>query len=492
MAILDSFGRPAYRERKFAKAAVRGVNKPWERLHIEDIDDLIPNSDWWTILSASRKLFANHGICKATVLQKANYAVGRGWNPVYRGEDKDWGDQASKWLMNEFYPICDVRGPTFDFKTNLFIDSVAVSRDGDFFILLTESKTGYPQFQRIGAHRIGQRKNHKTVQEGKYKNLKIKKGVIFNKLGRAVAYRVLGEDKTGREDKDISAQNLIHVFDPHWHEQGRGIPEGLHAIDNILSSMKSEEYELMSQLAVSSIALVEQNESGMPDDGDPRTFLTDNGATNQDGFTSEVFEGGLVRYFKSGTGGGISTVNHDRPGNMWESFQDRTARLYITGANWSYSFVWKPNELTGTSNRLEMSKVKKSVEDRQDVLKGPARRMVVYAIAKAIKLGILPPNDNWWNWGFTMPPKISIDPGRDAKARIDQWKAGMINQTQICAENGRTYDEHILERLYEVATKKRLKEKVEVETGIKIDDREISMLTPNEQPDPKEEEENVS
>ena len=122
MGLVDQYGYPLYVERQFAKGAVRGVNKPWERLHLGDIDELIPATDWRTLLSASRKLFTNMGIVKSAVIQKANYSVGRSWNPVYNGKDKEWGRLAEDWLLNQFYPASDVRGSMFDFKTDLYVD----------------------------------------------------------------------------------------------------------------------------------------------------------------------------------------------------------------------------------------------------------------------------------------------------------------------------------------------------------------------------------
>ena len=486
MPVYDNFGYPTYQERKFAKGAVRGVNKPWERLHIGDVDDLIPSQDWKVLLSASRKLFTNMGIVKSAVIQKANYSVGRSWNPVYKGVDKEWGKLAEDWLLNQFYPASDVRGSMYDFKTDLYVDSIAIDRDGDFFILLTESKDGFPQTQRIGAHRVGQRDDQEDkVESGTYSGLKIKNGVITSKVGRPVAYRVLGEVEG--DDQDISARNLIHVFDPTWHEQGRGIMAATHAIDNLLSSVKSEEYEQMAQLMLSSIGLIEHNETGAADPMDPASYLSAGSTSVEDGLTSELFSGGTVRYFKANSGSKLEQINTDRPGDVWESYQDRVARLFITGMNWSYSFVWKSAELTGTSQRAEIEKVTRSIEDRQSLLEMPSKRVVGYAISKAIKLGFLPENNEWWKWGFTMPSKITIDPGKTSTANINEYRAGMKNMTEILAEKGTTYEDHTRQRAMEVVTRKKIQEEFEAEFDVQIDDRDMLMLTPNEMAEPQEE-----
>jgi capsid protein len=486
--LVDQYGYPVYCETKFSKGAQQGVNKPFERQFIGDIDDLIPSYDWRTLLSASRRLFTNMGIVKSATIQKANYSIGRSWNPVFKGKDKEWGKQAEDWLLEQFYPASDVRGSMFDFKTDLYIDSIAIDRDGDFFILLTESKDGFPQTQRIPAHRVGQRQMDGALTSGPFKKKgnTIKNGVIYNNIGRPIAYRVLGQE--AKEDRDISTRNMIHVFNPNWHEQGRGLMAATHAIDNLLSAVKSEEYEQMAQLMLSSIGLIEHNEMGMADEGDPANFLRQNATNVESGLTTQTFAGGSVRYFKANSGSKLETINQDRPGNVWESYQDRVARLFITGMNWSYSFVWKSAELTGTSQRAEIEKVRRSIDDRQALLEMPSKRVIGYAIAKAQKLGILPENSEWWKWGFTLPPKISIDPGKDSVANLNEWRAGAKNMTQILSEQGLQYEDQMRQRANEISIRKKVQQETEKRTGIQIDDREMAMYTPNEMAEPKEDE----
>lgn len=479
MAILDQFGRPVSIQRKFARATERGTNRPYTPVTIGDIDDLINAYDHRTLLNASRRLFANMGLPRGAIVQKANYSVGRAWDAKYLGSDRKWGQQAEEWLRYQFYPVSDVRGNMHDFKTNLHIDSVSIDRDGDFGVLLTESENGFPQLQRFGAHRIGQRNSQKNeVESGPYKGAKIKNGVILNKIGRPIAYRILGEDE--KQDKDISARDFIHVFNPYWYEQGRGLPSGIHAIDKLLTSERSEEWEEMAMLMVSSLGLIEYNEAGLADDDNASVIRGDVQSDGTEGITTQSFAGGSVRYFKANSGARLESIKHDRPGDLWEKFQDRMARHYIAGFDWSYAFAWKPESLTGVSQRVELEKVQKAIQDRQALLCSPAKRMVSYAIAKAIKLGQLPKNDEWYKWDFNLPPKLSIDAGRDSKKNIEEYKIGAKNMTEWCADKGISYEEHLRERMREIALKKKIKKEIEQETGEAIDDREIQMMTPNE------------
>jgi hypothetical protein len=480
MAILDQYGRPVSIQRKFSRASERGSGRPYTPVSLGDIDDLINAYDHKTLLSASRRLFSNMGLPRGAIIQKANYSVGRAWDAKFLGSNRSWGQQAEEWLRYQFYPVSDVRGNMYDFKTNLHIDSISIDRDGDYGVMLTESKNGFPQFQRFGAHRIGQRDNQKkTVESGPYKGAKIKNGVISNKIGRPVAYRILGDDDS--KDQDVSARDFIHVFNPYWYEQGRGLPAGIHAIDKLLTSERSEEWEEMAMLMVSSLGLIEYNETGLADDDNASVITGSVQSDGTEGISTQSFAGGSVRHFKANSGARLESIKHDRPGDLWEKFQDRMARHYIAGFDWSYAFAWKPESLTGVSQRVELEKVGKAIQDRQALLNGPAKRMISYAIAKAIKLGQLPKNDEWYKWGFNLPPKLSIDAGRDSKRNIEEYKIGAKNMTAWCSELGLSYEEHLRERMLEIALKKKIKKEIEAQTGEFIEDREVQMLTPNEQ-----------
>lgn len=128
-------------------------------------------------MSQSRLIFSNFGVPRGAIFQKADGVVGRAWEPEFKGKDTDFGNQAKEFLKS-WFSVCDVKGNLYDFKTNLWLDSAAVDRDGDVFVLLTQTKTGYPQIQHIPAHRVGTRNGVDRVERGTYRGLKIRNGVV--------------------------------------------------------------------------------------------------------------------------------------------------------------------------------------------------------------------------------------------------------------------------------------------------------------------------
>jgi len=489
--LVDQWGAPIT-SRKFFKASNNNDgNRPSETIRaLDPLKKLLTYRDWQTISFLSSKFFANFGVFKGAIQQKSMLAVGNAWAPIFMGEDKEWGLEAKTWLIEQWYPTCDVRGWNFDFATCLYNDSVTVDREGDCIAMLTRSEqTGWPQIQRIPSRQIGQWDSwaHETkVSGGPYDGATICSGVIVNSAGRPIAYRKLGE-KRG-EFEDISARDIIHVFEPDWYEQHRGLPLLSASIEEFRDIAQSDEWERQAMLIASAIGILEYNETGADEDPrDPLNILDSDGeATQQEGLTIKSMLGGMVRYFKANSGAKLEQFLNNRPTEEWTQFQDRQIRKALAGANWPYSMVWKPDGTNGTVQRSELNKAKTAVADRQSLLFPAARRMVQYAVSVAIQQGILPDypgqdKGGFLKWAFTLPPKITIDEGRDRQQRREDFKTGIINMTTIVEEDGnRTIEDHYRQRAHEIALRKQIAREVSDETGEEIEEREMMMLTPNE------------
>lgn len=426
--------------------------RPMEPNTINSIPKEIQESDWHQILSDSRKLYCNLGPVTGAIDDKATYSIGRAWNPKFTGKDAEWGATAEAWLREEWYPVADIRGSMYDFKTDLFLSSVAVDRDGEIYVYLTESKDGWPQIQLIPAHMIGQRDQRTDrVQTGPYKGLQIIQGVVVNEFGRAVAYNVMGEKKD--DDKIYSARDLIQIFDPRWADQVRGFPIFMHALLDLKDLRTVQGYEKTAAMLMSSVGLIEWNEQGAPDPGDPANYLRKN-TVQQPGevpsVTTQEFMGGTAHFFRSGSGSKLEGLKNDRPGIAVSEFMDRLIRNACVGAGWPYELTWDASKLGGANVRLLIAKAMRAVEDRQDLLRPVAKRLCGYAVAKAIKQGLLDPSDEWYKWNFTLPARMTADYGREANADREDYFAGITNLGDILGEEGRDIDQHIRDRQSEM------------------------------------------
>jgi capsid protein len=476
MALLNEFGTP-YVQHKAARSAERhSGQRPWEPVELRNIDKLIPSYDRKTLLSASRRMYINIGVARGAIDQKAMYSVGRAWQPDFLGTDTDFGTEAKDWLVNQWYGIGDVRGGMHDFVTSLFLLSVAIDRDGEAFILLTQTADGYPRYQHIPAHRV----SGDTYGNGqKMRGGTLRDGVVYNDQGAPLWYRVVS-DETPETETWVAASNMIHLYDPQWQEQGRGLPAFTHALNDLRDMAQSHEWERMAQMMLSSIGLVEYNDKGGPDLDDPYNELTGVCETGK-GMVVEKLDGGSVRYFRSNSGGKIETIKSDRPGEVWENFQDRIIRSSLAGINWPYSMSWKATG-QGTAERSDLGKAQRAVEDRQDILEYAAKRMVSYAVAKQQKRGELSESGDWWRWAFSKPAKLTIDDGRVMRELTESYKMGFRSGADITQAMGKEYKDVIRAKAEEAAMRQMMIKEMQDKYDVEIDPRELVMFTSNEQP----------
>jgi capsid protein len=153
--------------------------------------------------------------------------------------------------------------------------------------------------------------------------------------------------------------------------------------------------------------------------------------------------GGNLKYFRSNSGSKLEQLKNERPSVQLDAFMDRLIRNACVGAGWPFELTWDASKLGGANVRLLLAKAMRAVEDRQDLLRPVAKRCVGYAVAKAIKQGLLPGNPEWYAWEFTMPARMTADYGRDAKADLADYQAGLRSMTDILSEEGIDIKDHI-------------------------------------------------
>jgi hypothetical protein len=479
MSILNEYGQP-YAPQRYMHAAeynrARGVVYPIKNA---DFDKLVSPLDNVRLRSLSSRLYSNVGVIKGAVDQKADYSVGDAFLPAYVGEsDFADGKTIATFMRKAWYPNCTERGGVFDWHKLLELTSIALDRDGDIFWVKVKSNDGFPKLQIVPAHRVGNCGDYRTVSTGAYKGYKINDGVIQYYNGRPAAYRILtGENMT--TFIDIDAANVIHIYDPDFCDQSRGVPAFAHALLDITACLAATEDERIRQQIVSRLHLTVFNDTGGPDLDDPSTIY---GTGVDGGFVLNNPAPGIV-YMQSGSGDKIEQVKHETPGEIWENFQDRMIRMSLTPV-WSYQ-IWK-GAGQGTDSRAEIVKCRRFVAQRQRLLKRAALNAFSWAYSCFQEANRVPLLDHPFAWTFSTPPRLSVDDGRESSMEVNEWRAGLRNTAEITEARGMTEEEFYTKRAHSVAMRKviaaRVAEEVSKESGyeIEIEEREMAMLTPNE------------
>jgi hypothetical protein len=143
--------------------------------------------------------------------------------------------------------------------------------------------------------------------------------------------------------------------------------------------------------------------------------------------------------------------------------------------------LWKPSG-QGTAQREDIGKACRFVEDRQSVLAKIAKWRVTKAVAWAMEEGRVPNVEQWWNWSFTTPPKLTIDDGRSLKEKMALYDKGLINATQILGELSLDLGETIKERVNEEVIRLVAIREANEANQVEIDPRSVRLVTASEQP----------
>lgn len=393
-------------------------------------------------LKYGRSLFATLPDLGGALMSKASWAVGpSSFTPIFTGKDQEWGNAAEQWLQNSFYPVCNVQGSNFDFRTTLSLTSLALDVDGDNLLILTNSRDGFPLVQVVPSHRIGNRYMDTEVKTGKYKGLQIIDGVIINGFGRPIAYRILGD--TPDEDYDISAQSCQLLFEPEWSDQYRGISRVARPLTDFMDQQDIDEFLKRGVKLASSLGIIHSTESGTPDTSanlvgvDDTDLIT--GAPSSPPL--EIISGGEIMYLKANAGEKIESLKDERPSQNTQEFITRIQRRALFACGWPIELL-DPSKVGGAAVRLIQDLARKTVSSRQVTLEKRAKLIVNYAIARAMNQGYLPQNnDDWYSWSFTKGSAICVDNGNESQADREGYKLGTTSLSEISSKKGLDWQE---------------------------------------------------
>ncbi len=411
------------------------------RIDIKDTWRHIDSYTYNRIVCDSQRLFANLGVVKGAALEKADYAVGEAWNPVFLGRDRKWGERAAE-MLREWHMTCNILGAPFNWQKSLALASLCVDRDGRSFVRLFRTDSGYPLIQFIPGHRVKSSQPGEIIR-GEFTGNVSTNGVIMTPYGRAIAFEIAPQ-KPDQKPAFVLASRMIQIFDPEWWDSGTGLPSVSHAVLDLHDLKDSQDWEKLALKANSAHSLLEYNETGeREDDGNE---LVESTAADGSTFHYETLMGGMIRYFRANSGSKIETHTYNRPPEEWHRFIDHILRSCFSGMRWPLEIAWNPEKVGGATVRLVRNKAVRSVKCRQSVLAPPARRIDAFAIAAFIDMGELDANPEWYRWGHTLPPQITVDEGKDAQAFERLYNLGAQNLEDWLGPQGKDIEEHLRQR----------------------------------------------
>lgn len=427
-----------YGSNTLVAAATRTSDRKTIPMQDRDTRNNITSHGRRVLMTLARWLFWNFPAIRGAVLEQANLAVGT-FVPQFYGANRVWGNQAEEFLY-EWDKILDFNGWPYDgntYRENLVIHSLV---DGDIYTLLTENQEGYPLIQTHAAHRIGSRTSDSTVaNSGWADGYALMDGVILDEFGRVQGYRYIANPYDYATQIDIPAANIFPTFYPDQCDLYRGYSGLASCIFDCQDVKETREFEKLAQKIAASIALIEKNETG---EANPISSIikTSTASTDVDGnaqsLYQETIDGGMIRYFRANSGSGLESITANRPTADQQAFEDRIMQSAMAGMEWSKDFSLDPSKVGGAQMRVVIEKINRVLEKRQRMVAKTMRRVHGYAISKAIKIGLLPFDPDWWKFEYQGPGELTADKKYDSDVDIAEIRAGLTTKRIGCARRG--------------------------------------------------------
>ena len=423
----------------FADAAKISVQREQFQNANRDAHSLVGSEDRRRLLTVGRHLYQRDEVVMGVLDQMASLAT-KIVTPQFDGEDTEWGATAESWLYENDKWI-DVRGWPFCMSDQDRLISLQVIRDGDVAEIITEDENGDPKTQLIPAHRIGTRAysySDELVKTGQFAGRRIIDGVIVGDSLETLGYRVLGS--TQAEDADYSVNDMRLHFHPKYSDQVRGFSWlGASAI-GIQDTHESRRLELIAQKNFASTTVLEHNETGMADPGISNIITPGTEATTTEAATAPIFgqsiEGGTTRYFRAGSNSKWEIPVGDRPTMNQREFSADVIRKAIHAMGWSVDFFLDATRIGGASMRVVVDNINSTLDTLRSITVRRRKWIDAWRIAKAIKNGRIPFNQDWWKWEYQFARRITADRKYDSETNINETTAGFGTQADACAASG--------------------------------------------------------
>jgi hypothetical protein len=166
----------------------------------------------------------------------------------------------------------------------------------------------------------------------------------------------------------------------------------------------------------------------------------------------ETLQGGDTMIFRPDSGAKLEVLNSNRPStNTAQFLLDHVLRHAFLSLRWPIELAFDLNS-RGATTKLVVAKAQRRIESRQTYTIYPVwKRIISYAIAKFIKNGNLPPNEQWYMFEPTYPRQFVLDNFKDVKSDLELYNKSFTTGTKIAAAYGYDYYQNLEEKAKELS-----------------------------------------
>jgi capsid protein len=402
---------------------------------------LVEHAEW---------LWQNFGIVKEGVAGISRHTVGKGISLQIDSEDSEWNHRAEEDF--EAYALtpdrCDLAG-----RRNFYeLQTTAVEQRmvrGEFFAALTEN----PEWENAPCFQIYDTEEIATPPP-EYESGTVLDGVALDKNTRATAYWVRGlPQRLGGVVPNYSSiprAQMIHWMKAHSVNQTRGITELAQAVNPLVDihelkriATRSAKAQLLLALSLKGVekkrrrgAIGAIQNAGSLEDGSP------NPDTAQLEATVGAAGGGII--YLDDKDGEAKLISSDMPSPLVEPFiTDLLMRDVCAGWGVPSEFFWNMAKMNGGNTRFILARADLFFQIMGERLSDRVCTPIAFRyLSSRVQAGKLRAckDPNWPNkLSWQMPPRVTVDNGRESQILIELLSNGMITLREFCNARGLSY-----------------------------------------------------
>jgi lambda family phage portal protein len=297
----------------------------------------------------------------------------------------------------------------------------------------------------------------------------VRLGIRYDASGEILGYFVRrthpGDTKSVDLKYDfIPADRMLHVFEPWFAEQTRGLPWMTRALNRARDAKDFDEATILAAQVEACFAAFVKPALGSG-------FLSATGAatgTTNSGKRLQDLVPGTISHLDPGED--IAFASPQRPGGMFVAFQEWNYRRVAAAINWPYEMVVKNwNGLSFSAGRLVLTDAKKSTEVGQKIMREMwfsrvwCRMVEEAVIVGEVEVDILDYVNNRYEFErhVWIPPKweYALNPGEEVSADVEEIAANLATLEDKLGKRG--YD------LESLVRRKARENKILIQYGLK-------------------------
>lgn len=371
-----------------------------------------------------------------------------GWqSPQAQSGDEAWNKLAETyfWDVVGESAAFDVAGK-FDFEDAQPMLVRTAMLDAHVFTVLTKWPDGSP---RVAFYEASQLASPKDAGDDWVDGIQ-----VARRTRRHIAYGFRNED-TG-EVTVVPARFCVYFGEFDAPGEDAPVPPLAHAVNHSIDITEVWGFikKAIKNTSLSG-AVIERDANAQPPRGTRGMPGVSTAVTNSAGEKfqqANVWDGGQINALEPGSKMRILADN--RPAPEQRQFILDLKRDISQGIGLPMEVTDEMADLTGPGIRFVMDRAGGWIRCRRKRLRNWAKRIYRYCIACGIDSGRLPPppqGARWWDVSFTSQPLMTIDRGKESRARLDELDAGLGTMSDWEEIDGRDWRERIQQRVKEVA-----------------------------------------